>query len=123
MAIDLRSFTPARVGLGRTGHSLPTAELLRFQLDHARARDAVWEELDPGGLGLPHVLVHSAATDRRTYLRHPDLGRTLSAETRTRLQKGDYGAAIVLADGLAPAAVQRHAPPLLAELVPRLLDE
>ncbi len=123
MAIDLRSFTPARVGLGRTGHSLPTAELLRFQLDHARARDAVWEELDPGGLGLTHVLVHSAATDRRTYLRHPDLGRTLSAESRARLRKGDSDAAIVLADGLAPAAVQRHAPALLAELAPRLEEE
>ena len=31
MAVDLRSYTPARVALGRTGHSLPTRELLRFQ--------------------------------------------------------------------------------------------
>ena len=64
MAIDLRSFTPARVALGRTGHSLPTAELLRFQLDHARARDAVYEALDPNSLGVPHLLLRSAAPDR-----------------------------------------------------------
>jgi ethanolamine ammonia-lyase small subunit len=123
MALDLRSFTPARVGLGRTGHSVPTAELLRFQLDHARARDAVWEELDPRGLGLPHILLSSAAPERRTYLRHPELGRTLSAESRALMQRGDYDAAVVLADGLSATAVQRHAPPLLAELMPRLEAE
>jgi len=122
MAIDLKSFTPARVGLGRTGHSLLTSDLLRFQMDHARARDAVWEDLDPASLGLPHILLRSAAAGRRTYLRRPDLGRMLSEESRGRLEKGSYDAAIVLADGLSAAAVQRQAAPLLAELLPRLAD-
>jgi ethanolamine ammonia-lyase small subunit len=123
MAIDLRSFTPARVGMGRTGHSWRTTEFLRFQWDHARARDAVWEELDPGGLGLPHILLQSAAPDRPAYLRHPELGRRLSAESRLRLEKGAYDAALVLADGLSAAAIQRHAAPLLAELAPRWEQE
>ncbi len=109
--------------MGRTGHSVPTAELLRFQLDHARARDAVWQELDPRGLGLPHILLRSAAPERRTYLRHPELGRILSSESRTQLQRGDYDSALVLADGLSAAAVYRHAPPLLSDLVPRLEAE
>jgi len=78
MALDLRLFTPARVALGRTGHSVPTAELLRFQLDHARARDAVYQELDARSLGVPHLLLQSSARDRATYLRRPDLGRSLS---------------------------------------------
>src|SRR5271156_5628684 len=42
----LRTYTPARVGLGRTGPSVPTSEQLRFQLDHALARDAVHAHLD-----------------------------------------------------------------------------
>ena len=121
MAVDLRQFTPARVALGRSGHSLPTAELLRFQLDHARARDAVYRELDPSSLGVPHVLLHSAATDRRTYLQRPDLGRRLNSEAR--LEKGDYDAAIVIADGLSAVAVHRHAVPLLEALTPLLTAE
>ena len=87
MAVDLRSFTPARVALGRTGHSLPTRELLRFQLDHARARDAVYEPLDPTSLGVPHVLLRSAraGTGRRICG-----GRTWGAgwRDRTLLERG-----------------------------------
>jgi ethanolamine ammonia-lyase small subunit len=120
MAVDLRSFTPARVALGRAGNGLPTAELLRFQLDHARARDAVYEELDPASLGLPHLLLHSAAPDRATYLRRPDLGRVLAAGSA--LEKGDYDAAIVIADGLSAPAVHHHAAGLLAALLPKLED-
>ncbi len=117
MAIDLRAFTPARVALGRVGHGLPTRELLRFRLDHARARDAVYEELDPASLGIPHVLLHSAAPNREVYLRRPDLGRRLSGAV---LDKGDYEAAIVIADGLSAPAVHHHAGPLLQALTPML---
>ena len=122
MAIDLRSFTPARVALGRTGHSLPTAELLGFRLDHARARDAVYQPLDPHSLGVPHRLLTSAAPDRATYLQRPDLGRQLSRESREKLEKGDYDAAIAIADGLSAPAVHHHAVPLLEALHPHLAD-
>ena len=123
MPVDLRTFTPARVALGRSGHSIPTAELLRFQLDHARARDAVYESLDPHSLGVPHILLSSAAPDRSTYLRRPDLGRALSSESRGVLARGDYDAAIVIADGLSATAVHRHAVPMLNALLPSLAAE
>jgi len=123
MAIDLRQFTPARVALGRTGNSLPTADLLRFQLDHARARDAVYEELDPSSLGMPHLLLRSAAPDRATYLRRPDMGRRLSETSRALLSTAGYDAAIVIADGLSAPAVHHHAVPLLESLTPLLTPE
>src|SRR5438067_1664257 len=44
--LDLWDFTPARVGLGRAGASMPTKALLEFTLDHARARDAVHAAFD-----------------------------------------------------------------------------
>ena len=68
----LRRYTPARIGLGRTGISLPTAVQLDFQLAHAQARDAVHRPLDVQtlqtdieALGLKTLLLHSAATSPR----------------------------------------------------------
>jgi len=127
---SLREFTPARVDLGRTGHSLPTSELLDFQLAHARARDAVHLPLDVHSMllelkqkNVPCVALASEAGDRFTYLRRPELGRRLNAESRERLTplKSDYDVAFVIADGLSALAVHRHAAPLL-ELVLSKLD-
>jgi ethanolamine ammonia-lyase small subunit len=125
VAVDLKALTPARVALGRSGHSLTTAELLRFDLDHARARDAVHDELDSASLNLPlpRIQLASAAPDRRTYLLRPDLGRKLAPESQSRLAAGDYDAAIVIADGLSAPAIHRHAVPLLGALLPRLQEE
>jgi len=126
---SLRDFTPARVDLGRTGHSLPTAELLNFQFAHARARDAVHLPLDTNSLvvelqqkGLPAIVLASAAPDRATYLRRPDLGRRLNASSREKLAgvKPGYDAAFVIADGLSALAVHRHAVPLLDHVLPKL---
>src|SRR6202035_5750969 len=127
---SLREFTPARVDLGRTGHSLPTSELLDFQLAHAKARDAVHLPLDVTSLilelkqkNIPSVTLASEANDRFTYLHRPDLGRRLNAESREELAplKSGYDAAFVIADGLSALAVHRHAAPLL-ELVLAKLD-
>jgi len=86
----LRKSTPARIGLGRCGHGLPTAALLEFQLAHARARDAVHEKFDPESVATAldereTVIVHSRAPDRQTYLQRPDLGRQLLESDITRL--------------------------------------
>jgi ethanolamine ammonia-lyase small subunit len=110
----------ARISLGRAGHSLPTKELLLFQLAHAKARDAVFNELDCTFFVQYCTLnVHSAAPNRAIYLRRPDLGRRLSDPFL--LQRGDYDAVVILADGLSATAVHHHAGPVLDALLP-LLD-
>ena len=126
---DLRTVTAARIGLARAGASVATGPLLDFKLAHARARDAVHEELDVDRLradllplGLPVLIVGSAVTARRDYLMRPDLGRQLSADARSALvpHAGRYDVALVVADGLSARAVQTHAAPVLAALLPVL---
>jgi ethanolamine ammonia-lyase small subunit len=75
----LRAFTSARIGLGRAGAALRTQDILAFDLDCARARDAVDRPLDVATLTadlapLGCVAVHSAAANRGTYLRRPISG-------------------------------------------------
>lgn len=107
---QLRELTAARIALGRAGHSLPTAELLDFQLAHARARDAVHHPLDLACFRSLNALeLKSAAADRSTYLRRPDLGRKLAPGSTEKLARREWDAVIVIADGLSAAAVEQSA--------------
>jgi ethanolamine ammonia-lyase small subunit len=127
---DLRNLTPARVGLGRAGASMPTDALLEFMLDHARARDAVHAAFDVpavieglGDLGLDAVAVSSRVRDRKDYLRRPDLGRTLDRASQDLLAsrgRASCELAIMIGDGLSPTAVHAHAVELVRSLMPRL---
>jgi ethanolamine ammonia-lyase small subunit len=120
---QLRRFTAARIALGRTGVSMPTAPQLAFQLDHALARDAVHMALDDEALaralteslGLTCVRLRSAAGERATYLRRPDLGRMLDDQSRMELGQcvAGHDIGFVIADGLSALAIERHALPFL----------
>ncbi|WP_350559821.1 ethanolamine ammonia-lyase subunit EutC [Psychrobacter sp. CAL346-MNA-CIBAN-0220] len=46
----LKEYTDSRIALGRVGCSIPTKPLLKFQLDHAEAKDAVLQALDVDAL-------------------------------------------------------------------------
>jgi ethanolamine ammonia-lyase small subunit len=140
-AARLRALTPARVGLGRTGVSQETGDLLDFQRSHALARDAVHGRLEAGALAATLTAItsrnamrlHSAAGDRATYLQRPDLGRVLDDASRATLAQRqaqpteESGApklrlAIVVADGLSALAVERHAASLIEALLPLLAN-
>lgn len=125
--------------------------MLEFQLAHARARDAVHEQLDPEAIATAlgeyeTITVHSQAPDRQTYLQRPDLGRQLldadalrlstsrraaqdTASQRTNNEHAGatnspslYELALSIADGLSAKAVHTHATPLLQTLLPKLPD-
>ncbi len=126
---ELRRLTPARIALGRTGTSLPTRAQLDFQYAHAQARDAVHLPFDHAGLSAQlaerqrdSLLLHSAATDRNSYLQRPDLGRKLSDQSAQTLREyalanpGGVDLVIVVADGLSALAVHRHTLPFLTRL-------
>jgi ethanolamine ammonia-lyase small subunit len=132
---NLRSATPARIALGRSGGSLPTHEWLDFKSAHAAARDAVHCAFDAERLAAEVkalndevVVVDSAAGDRHTYLQRPDLGRRLDDRSRYELQQlpppqTPFDLAIIISDGLSALAVYRQAVLLLAALLPRLRNE
>ncbi len=111
----LRQATPARIALGRSGAGLPTRANLEFQFAHARARDAVHSGLDLDALEtelapLEVIRVASAAPDRASYLRRPDLGRKLAEGEAEKLNARPVcDVAFVIADGLSSAAVQANA--------------
>jgi len=122
----LRRYTPARIGLGRSGVSATTREVLAFSLAHAQARDAIHLPLDADALvaevqsqGWPDVrVVNSRARNRHEYLLRPDLGRRLNPADADALQAPEVAPDLVLVvgDGLSPLGIQRHAPALLAAL-------
>lgn len=127
----LKTITAARIGLPRAGSSIATQEMLGFDLDHARARDAVHLPFRSDELVKqlqerhPEVLqVHSAASDRPTYLQRPDLGRQLDEPSRQRLaglrsaHEKSPDLAIVIADGLSTRAIHSNALPFLDEFLP-----
>jgi len=124
----LRRFTDARIGLGRAGAALPIKEVLSFAMAHAQARDAVttpidWTPIEAAliKLGLYSQRVDSAAGDRDTYLRRPDMGRRLSPASRQRLAAAEHtspGLLIVVADGLSSTGVATNAVEVIAELLP-----
>jgi len=126
---DLRQMTEARVLLGRFGSGLPTRAAQSFLLDHARARQAVWSEVDWKVLGtgladlsLPIVEIQSEASDRSIYVRRPDLGRRLSRASAELVSHQPSGSdiVIVVADGLSASAVEAHAISLVRAIVTRL---
>jgi ethanolamine ammonia-lyase small subunit len=137
---SLQQYTAARVALGHAGPAIPMREQLRFQLDHALARDAVHAQLDVTSmlqqLQQRHMeclalrsAVNEPGHDRQLYLRRPDLGRKLHQSSRDLLlqtsanlvKKPDV--VIVIADGLSALAVEHHALPLLDALTRHLLPQ
>jgi ethanolamine ammonia-lyase small subunit len=73
-------------------------------------------------IGLPRLIYESAARDRTEYLRRPDLGRRLSADSEQYLPfaGGPFDVVFIVGDGLSPQAVQTQAAPLLHLVTSRL---
>lgn len=111
MYMRLRRLTSARIGLGRAGQSVSTKDMLEFQADHARARDAVHKQMDVSLLRAAlgdGPIVQSSANNRTEYLQRPDKGRRLPPE-KQNLPTGHYDLLIVIGDGLSATAVEYHA--------------
>ncbi|QCS42726.1 ethanolamine ammonia-lyase subunit EutC [Natrinema versiforme] len=122
----IRDAHPSRVGVGRTGSRPRTETLLRFRLDHAKARDAVTTHV-PNDLvaDLDLVSVRSRAESKTEFLADPSQGRNISEETAERIRADctmDPEIQIVVSDGLSSTAVETNVPELLPVLRDGLAD-
>jgi len=126
--------TPARLNIGRAGSRYPTASMLKFRADHARAVDAVMTEVSaewPRKNGLAEF--HSKASTRDEYLHNPERGRRLRGDEIAKLKALDRpsrkkaaskpSVLIFVGDGLSSAAVEANAGPLARALTKALREK
>ena len=136
----LKDYTDARIGLGRSGVSIPTFHSLAFQLAHAQAQDAVHLSLDVENIAeqlfvndinkeTSPILLHSQAINRTTYLQRPDLGRRIdknSSEILKKIKANDntfYDLSIVIVDGLSSLAIKENAINFIKKLMTALKED
>ncbi len=112
----LRRFTDARIALGSAGESLRTSDWLDLRDAHAAAGDAVHARIKTPVFEESFVEVQSRCRDRREYLLRPDLGRRLADADAERVPAGPFDVAVVVADGLSPIAIERHAVAMLGAI-------
>ncbi|MCH1624012.1 ethanolamine ammonia-lyase subunit EutC [Fredinandcohnia quinoae] len=118
----LLNSTPARIGVWRSGTRPLTKTILKLQLDHAAAIDAVSGEVLERFLDeFKLFTVETCYENKDEYLKRPDKGRILTdnavqtIKDRCTLQPQVQ---IVVSDGLSASAVETN----LKDVYPALLD-
>lgn len=110
--LELKTKTPARLGVGRAGPRYPTKSMLRFRADHAAARDSVFKVIGED-FAKAHGLIplKTCCKDKDQYLTRPDLGRTFDESTQRLLSETwqKPKVMIVIGDGLSSAAIEANA--------------
>lgn len=110
--LDMKSKTPARIGIGRCGPRYKTETVLRFRADHAAAQDAVFSYVNEDFVKENNMYkVETLCRDKDEYLTRPDLGRRFSSETINNI-KAKFGTnqkvLIMIGDGLSSAAIEAN---------------
>ena len=122
----MKKKTTARIGVGRAGPRLNTRTMLTLRADHAKARDAVFLDVDQGvidRLGL--FTVQTKCAEKNQFLTRPDLGRQLSEEGARAVKERcapNPDVQVFLADGLSSTAVEANAETILGLLLDALKD-
>lgn len=118
----MKTRTTARIGVGKSGPRLNTQTMLTLRADHAKARDAVFADVDSEllqSMGL--FTVQTECEDKNTFITRPDLGRRLSESAVKTIKERcvpNPDVQIYAADGLSSTAIQAN----LAKIMPVLTD-
>ncbi len=110
--LDMKSKTPARLGIGRAGARYKTITMLRVRADHAAAQDSVFSDVDEEFIKKNNfVFVKTLCKDKDEYITRPDLGRRFSPEALEIIKKTcgtNPKVLIVVGDGLSSAAIEAN---------------
>lgn len=125
--LNLKSRTPARLGVWRAGPRYRTRTYLRFRADHAVAMDAVFTDVPEKFLtanGLFEITTRCGSKDE--FLTRPDLGRLFAPETLAFLKskcRMNPQVQVYVSDGLSSTAVEANIPDLLPALMQGLSSQ
>jgi ethanolamine ammonia-lyase small subunit len=110
--LKMKSYTPARIGVGRTGTRYLTESTLRFRADHAAAQDAVFSDVSEELVkDMGFVATKTICTSKDEYLTRPDYGRQFDEENCEIIRKNTTPKAkiqMVVGDGLSSAAIEAN---------------
>lgn len=118
----MKSYTTARIGVGRCGPRLRTETMLRLRADHAIAKDAVFMDVKEDFLkSMGLFTIKTKCENKNQFLTRPDLGRVFSEEEARIIKEHCVKGAdvqIYVADGLSSAAIEAN----VGDMLPILLD-
>lgn len=107
--LKMKSYTPARLGVGREGTRYNLQTSLRFRADHAAAQDAVFSDVPEELIEkMGFVSVQTICESKDDYLTNPDRGRQFDEENKAAMKKAASGrpkVQIMVGDGLSSAAI------------------
>jgi ethanolamine ammonia-lyase small subunit len=110
--MDMKSKTPARLGIGKAGARYKTLSMLRVRADHAAAQDSVFSDVSEEFIKKNQfVFVKTICKDKDEYLTRPDLGRRFGPEEIEIIRKTcgqSPKVLIIVGDGLSSAAIEAN---------------
>lgn len=118
--LEMKSKTPARLGIGKAGARYKTITMLRVRADHAAAQDAVFSDVSEDFIKKNNfVFVQTKCKDKDEYLTRPDLGRRFNAEELEVIKKTcgqSPKVLIIVGDGLSSSAIEAN----VEDMIPAL---
>lgn len=118
--MEMKKYTPARLGVSHAGPRYNTISMLRFRADHATAQDSVFSDVSEECIKENGFISgQSRCIDRDQYVTRPDLGRLLNDETREMFKKNlkpGVKVQIMVGDGLSSDAIGAN----IADIIPAI---
>lgn len=118
----MKTTTPARIGVWRSGDRPLTETVIRFRADHALAMDAVFSSVDEAFVSeMKWLSLKTKVDDKDQHLTRPDLGKELCEDSRIQLMNRcdkNPQVQIIISDGLSSKAVQSN----MADILPAFIQ-